>query len=110
MKNIKRLYLQPYTGTLYYARTRKAYEKYHVKLFKESDELTTAQAGRVMMGCGQDDKWTYLVWASDSATLAHELSHVILHVFERVGIDPREAGGEPFCYMLSQLMTDARAK
>jgi hypothetical protein len=31
----------------------------------------------------------------------------VLHVFERCGIDPREAHGEPFCYMLSQLMLDA---
>jgi hypothetical protein len=35
------------------------------------------------------------------------LSHVMLNVFELVGIDPREAGGEPFCYMLSQLMLEA---
>lgn len=40
--------------------------------------------------------------------LAHELSHVVLHVFERCGIDPREALGEPFCYMLGQLMLQAQ--
>lgn len=33
----------------------------------------------------------YLVWGCDKARLAHELSHVILHVFEIIGIDPREA-------------------
>lgn len=51
--------------------------------------------------------WTYLVWASNPHTLAHELAHTVLHVFERCGIDPREAGGEPFCYLLSQLILDA---
>jgi hypothetical protein len=41
-------------------------------------------------------------------TLAHEFSHVVLHVFERCGIDPREGSGEPFCYLLSQLLLDAK--
>jgi hypothetical protein len=44
---------------------------------------------------------------SSPHTLAHELSHCLLHVFERCGIDPIQAGGEPFCYMLSQLMMEA---
>ena len=39
--------------------------------------------------------------------MAHELAHVALHVFERCGIDPRSGNGEPFCYLLSQLMLDA---
>lgn len=51
--------------------------------------------------------WTYLVWGKNPHTLAHELAHAVLHVFERCGIDPREARGEPFCYMLSQLLLEA---
>jgi hypothetical protein len=54
--------------------------------------------------------WTYLIWAKDAAQLAHEIAHVVLHVFERCGIDPRECNGEPFCYMLSQLMIDAKKR
>jgi hypothetical protein len=50
---------------------------------------------------------TFLVWGENSAYLAHELAHVILFMFERCSIDPRESNGEPFCYMLSQLLLDA---
>ena len=53
---------------------------------------------------------TYLVWGEDAPSIAHELAHVILDVFSMCGIDPREASGEPFCYMLSQLMSEAVKK
>lgn len=86
----------------------KDYERNHKKVFSASDELTSGMGGRYAAGCGNDGMWTYLVWGSSAPYLAHELSHVILHVFERSGIDPREARGEPFCYMLSQLMLEAQ--
>lgn len=104
----KELSLRPYNGRLFIVKSRKAYEEAHRKLFKEPDVLTCAQEGRFTGGCGKDDMWTYLIFADKTHYLAHELSHVILHVFERCGIDPREAGGEPFCYLLSQLMLDAQ--
>lgn len=107
---MKELSLRPYHGRLFVAATAKEYEQGHVELFKAPDVLSCAQAGRFSGGEGQDGLWTYLVWGKTTPVLAHELSHVVLHVFERCGIDPREAGGEPFCYMLSQLMLEARAK
>lgn len=105
---MKRLSLRPYTGNLFLARTRKEYEKKHVELFKTADVLSCAQCGRMTGGEGHDGMWTYLIWAEAAPQLAHELSHVILDVFQRSGIDPREANGEPFCYMLSQLLIDAK--
>lgn len=76
-------------------------------MFKTPDVLSCAQEGRFSGGEGKDGMWTYLVWGAKQHTLAHELSHAVLHLFERCGIDPREAGGEPFCYMLSQLLLEA---
>lgn len=101
------LSLRPYHGRLWVARSRQAYEQAHLKLFKTPYQLTQAQAGRFDGGEGKDGLWTYLVWADQPHILAHELSHVVLHVFERCGIDPIAAQGEPFCYMLSQLMLEA---
>ena len=103
----KELSLRPYNGKLFIAKSKADYERTHNAIFKEPDILQCNQDGRFSGGGGNDGAWTYLVWASSQATLAHELSHVVLHVFQRCGIDPREAGGEPFCYMLSQLMIDA---
>ncbi len=100
--------LCPYNGRLFVAATRKDYERSHVRVFKEPDVLRCDQGGRFSAGAGKDGFWTYLIWASETHCLAHELSHVVLHVFERCGIDPREANGEPFCYMLSQLMLDVK--
>ena len=107
-KHTKEISLRPYTGRLFVANGRKDYEAAHKQLFKHPDELTCAQAGRFSAGCGKDGMWTYLIWGSETEYLVHELSHVVLHVFERCGIDPREACGEPFCYMLSQLLIDVK--
>lgn len=103
---VRELSLRPYHGRLFVAATAKAYQKAHQRLFKTPDTLTIAQDGR-MVGEGKDGMWTYLIWAADPFNLVHELSHVVLHVFERIGIDPREASGEPFCYMLTQLHREA---
>jgi len=104
---MKKLSLRPYHGNLYYASSKDDYERSHRRLFSSEDVLTCAQVGRMAAGEGHDGMWTYLVWAEEPHTLAHELSHVVLHTFERCGIDPREGNGEPFCYMLSQLILEA---
>ena len=104
---MKELSLRPYNGRLFVVKTAKQYEMAHKKLFKTPDVLTCAQNGRFSGGEGKDGMWTYLVWATDKHTLAHEIAHAVLHVFERCGIDPRECNGEPFCYMLSQLLMEA---
>jgi len=104
---MKKLSLRPYNGNLFVCRTQADYLRSHARVFRTPDVLTCATEGRFAGGEGHDGIWTYLVWAEKPHTLAHELSHVVLHLFERCGIDPREAGGEPFCYMLSQLMLEA---
>ena len=109
-KSTFELSLRPYNGRLFVAPTRKAYEAAHQRIFAEPDVLTCAQGGRFSGGKGQDNLWTYLVWADSPHNLTHELAHALLHTFDRCGIDPREANGEPFCYMLSQLMLEASAK
>lgn len=106
---MQELSLRPYNGRLFVAKTAKEYEQAHKKLFKTPDVLTCAQEGRFSGGEGTDGMWTYLVWGKKQHTLAHELAHTVLHVFERCGIDPREGNGEPFCYMFSQLLLEAKS-
>lgn len=104
---MKEISLRPYHGRLFVASSKKDYEQSHIRLFKTPDVITCAQAGRFSAGEGKDGMWTYLIWGAALPQVVHELSHVVLHVFERCGIDPRDAGGEPFCYMLSQLVLEA---
>lgn len=109
MKGAKELSLRPYNGRLYVCKGEKAYQRAHREIFGERDvpPSSAGREGRFSGGCGPDGMWTYLIWYTSPHTLAHEISHAVLHTFERCGIDPREAGGEPFCYLLSQLILDA---
>lgn len=106
---MKRVSLRPYNGSLYVCSDEEDYQRSHKRVFGERDVplSSSGREGRFAGGQGADGKWAYLIWYANTHTLAHELSHCVLHVFERCGIDPREAGGEPFCYMLSQLMLEA---
>lgn len=104
---VAELSLRPYNGRLFIARTPKSYEAAHKRMFGSEDKLTIAQNGRFYRGCGKDGMITYLIWGKKTPQVAHEIAHVVLDVFERVGIDPCSGNGEPFCYMLSQLLIDA---
>jgi len=105
-KGIQQISLRPYNGELYIAKTPKDYNENAPRLVEGGDSIQDRMVGRFLSGCGKTGQWTYLVWASSPATLAHELAHVILHVFDRCGITATVDHPEPFCYMLSQLMED----
>ena len=105
---MKVLSLRPYPGHVRVCGTQKEYQREHKRLHGVTDEgLTARNSGRMSGKTLEPRGVEYLVWAAEPCYMAHELSHVILNTFESVGIDPREAGGEPFCYMLSQLMLEA---
>jgi hypothetical protein len=105
---MKELSLRPYHGRLFLAKTRAEYERGHKRLFNESDVLNCSQSGRFTGGEGKDGMWTYLVYADDTPQLSHEFCHVLFNVWERCGMNPNDSGGESFCYMLSQLLIDAK--
>lgn len=105
---MRKLSLRPYNGNLYVCSDEEDYQRSHKRLFGERDTPLSCRGceGRFTGGQGADGLWCYLVWYTSPHTLAHELSHCVLEVFRRCGIDPVEANGEPFCYMLSQLMME----
>ena len=106
MKNTFELSLRPYKGRLLVATTRKAYEKLHNHTFGDHDRLPEGIHGRFAVGGDENGMWTCIIWADNKAALVHELSHVVLDLFERCSINPIEAGGEPFCYLMEQLFSD----
>jgi glycine/D-amino acid oxidase-like deaminating enzyme len=107
--HLKELPLRPYPGYVFVTRNRKAFERASMELFGIEDKLT-CQKGRFRGGSCWYHPLTYIVWYSSPGSLAHELSHVVLDLFSIIGIDPRDAGGEPFCYMLSQLIMETNLK
>lgn len=103
--------LRPYSGSLIICKSRKEFYCEHEKLFGERGEDLTHKRGRMSGKYDDKARWpTYIVWAEDQNYLAHEIAHVVLHVFELADIDPRGCNGEPFCYLLSQLLLDAKGK
>jgi len=103
---LRELPLRPYPGMVFVTKDWKAFARACRELFNR-DERHTNQAGRFVCGPSWYHPFTAIVWWTKPETLAHELSHVVLDIFETVGIDPVSGQGEPFCYMLSQLFLEA---
>lgn len=85
---------------------RAAYKRLTKRVYPYEDDPNGGRFVLIDNGNIIDKKW--LVFAANEACLAHELCHVLLHTFRVIGHDPRDGDGEPFCYMLSQLMLEAK--
>lgn len=100
--------LRPYPGKVVICSRRKDFYREHRQRFGCKHDPLGTRKGRMIGQLDQEEKrMVYLVWADSPAVMSHELAHVILDVFEMVGIDPISGNGEAFCYLLSQLMQDA---
>lgn len=106
---MKKLPLRPYHGEIWLCRSlaelRKLYEQRTGAAYPYQDDPA---GGRfIMLERDEAKDRIFLVFARTPAILAHELSHILLVMFKTIGHDPREGDGEPFCYMMSQLMIEA---
>lgn len=101
------LSLKPYPGRLCLATTRKDFEKSSQKVIgrRVPAEALLANDGRLLIRTESKTKFkTYLVWVNTRNAVVHEAAHVVLDVFEDVGIVPNEGNGEPFAYMLGYVV------
>lgn len=106
---MKKLSLRPYHGAVVVCESldelRKVYKRHTKEPYPYTDD---PKGGRFVKLEGKDLGDTiWLVWAHDAPALAHEFAHVLLHTFGHIGHNPTDGDGEPFCYMLSQLMLEA---
>lgn len=105
----KELSLRPYPGKIILCKSlkemRRIYEKHTKEKYPYKDEKAGGRFIKIAYGLEKDSIW--LVYGKEPHVLAHELTHVLLLLFERIGADPGCGNGEPFCYMLSQLMLDS---
>ena len=107
---MKTIALTPYPGVLYLAKDRIEYRGFFKKATGKDTEIPKSTVGRTQQLLATGQAPAYLVFATGRPTLVHELSHVVLMLFGDVGIDPRKAGGEPFCYLLAHLFQEAGSK
>lgn len=111
MKNLLSLPLRPYAGRLFVTCDRKAFARQYVRSFGpgEGQDIKPGILGRCVSGAGADGKWVALVYAETAWDMAHELAHAAIAVCDRCDIAIDCGHDEPFCYLLSQMMEDARS-
>lgn len=110
MKGVRKLSLRPYHGTVWLCESPDVMLAAYKRIMRAPwPHNTIHKTGGhfCMLEADDPNNRVFLVYGDGPAALAHEFSHVLLIVFRTIGHDPREGDGEPFCYMLSQLMIDA---
>jgi hypothetical protein len=107
---VRKLSLRPYHGTIWLCDSMEELHKAYKREVKKPYGYIgdDPKGGRFVLleGKGLVDR-VFLVYGHKLAHVAHEFAHVLLIVFETIGHDPRKGDGEPFCYMLSQLLLEA---
>lgn len=108
---MRSLSLRPYHGEILLCESATEMRKQYRRLTRQAYPYEDSEhSGRfVLLDRGSLADRVWLVRAVSPETLAHEFAHVLLHTFKAIGHDPRDGDGEPFCYMLSQLMLEAVA-
>jgi hypothetical protein len=106
---IKKLSLRPYHGEVWVCfspeEMKRAYRRLTRQLCPHEIREDGGRFIKIEFDDHRDTKW--LVYAKTPHYLAHELTHVLLKTFGFIGHNPTQGDGEPFCYMLSQLMLEA---
>lgn len=104
--------LRPYPGKIKLfddlKELRRYYEAATGTKYPYKDEVGGGRYIRIEGKKGEEHEVRWLVYGRKPHALAHEFTHILLQLWHRIGEDPREGNGEPFCYMLSQLMLEAR--
>lgn len=100
--------LRPYVGEIHLHASLKSLHKEYRELTGEKYPYSDDPNGGCFVLCENKAGRVYLVWAATPHALAHEMAHVCLITFDLIGADPRESNGEPFCYLLSQLLIEAK--
>jgi hypothetical protein len=105
---MKKLSLRPYHGVIYLCKSHDEIRKQYKKLLGRECPHELSTAGQYIKIEGDEPKDNiWLVYGSKKCYLAHEYCHVLLKTFGTLGHDPTVGDGEPFCYMLSQLLLES---
>jgi hypothetical protein len=106
---MKELSLRPYHGSIFLCESPDEMRKQYKRICRKACPHPIGESGgryiKIEFEHPHETRW--LVYGDSPASLAHEFSHVLLQTFGTIGHDPTVGDGEPFCYMLSQLMLEA---
>ena len=109
---MKKIPLTPYPGEMLLTRCPKEFARAYRRLTGEAyrHEVSTGGVSVKMISTTHEDVELVYVEPKRNDYLAHEIGHVLLRLFKSIGSDPADGSGEPFCYMLSELMRRAGKK
>lgn len=99
--------LAPYPGRVFFCENQDETAKRFHAVTGNTYEKSSKHAGLTTADNDKANVVVYFVWADDLPTLAHEINHVCLFVFDHIDADPRGCNGEPFCYLSQHLMREA---
>lgn len=100
---MRELSLRPYVGRVVLCASLQEFRALYAERTEHPYPYEDDPMGGRYIQHGKD----WLVWAATTHALAHEFAHVLLHLCRDIGHDPTVGDGEPFCYMLSQLLLEA---
>ena len=107
---MKKLKMTPYPGLILLCSSFEEFTRVYRRLSAEEYPHGATHGSTVKMESKVDYSSIFLIHYDSVSTLAHELSHAVLDLFDDIGINPVEACGEPFAYMLSHLLDAATSK
>ena len=108
---MKTIPLSPYPGVVYFTEDAAEYRRKFKKLTSRPADLRHNALGQTAQLHARGYPNSYIVLAREDetgATLAHEMAHVCLDLFKDLGMDPAQNNGEPFCYLLDHLISEAK--
>lgn len=92
--------MAPYPGTLYFTTSMNKF----IEVCKKHLDTKIDPDSDLWDGQCFSNETDFAVWAKDVPSLIHELNHVVLDLFDKIGINPQEASGEPYCYMFDMIL------
>lgn len=104
---MKKIMLTPYPGWIVLAKDVKEFEREYKRRTGLACTVPSDVTGRCQPLSAPGYSDIYLVFAKNRFALIHELSHVVLKLFEHIGLDPRREGEEAFCYLIEHLSIEA---
>jgi hypothetical protein len=101
-----------YGGRCYLYRTHARYAAARRYLGHAINLTGTPPLGSFVHTQSRDGSVVYLVgwFDTDADTLVHEATHLCLAAFTTIDVDPRDSGGEPFCYFLESVLRKLRGE
>ena len=99
--------MRPYPFDMYVTSDESTFTKIRKREFGDVKKIEEDQHGFFSCGTSIKGRRVCIVYARTKPALVHEIAHLVIYVFEKVGIPINDSGSEAFAYMIEQLFRDS---